>query len=442
MRTLNFFLIFTVIGITSTFAQGKTYGLKDVYPDFKFGNILNGNTANNSTIKNLVLREFNSITPENELKPDFTMVQSGSTDDNIKVALGTGAKAILKFCQDNNIGVRGHALVWHGQTPAWFFRENFSNSGALVDKETMNKRMESYIKNMFNIIKTTYPTLNLYAYDVVNEAFENWGGGLRPANESTWTKIYGDDEFIINAFTYARKYAPEGCKLFYNDYNEYESNKCNSIYNLAMKLKKDNLIDGIGMQAHLALGFPSASSFGSALKKFASTGLEVQITEIDVTMWANEAEAAGKTPTVSQYEEQGRKYRDVMKEVLKYKNQVTAFVVWGIRDDLSWRKWGFPVLFDKNGNKKPAYDEIFALGTLPSSNPEIQSGNSLKAWANNNQLQVTGVDVGKMWRVYTTTGVLVHQGISLSRDVVHNVFTIQSGVYIVWTENGTVKVIF
>ncbi|MDR0233083.1 MAG: endo-1,4-beta-xylanase [Dysgonamonadaceae bacterium] len=457
MRTLKTFLIFTIIGITSTFAQGQTYGLKDVYPDFKFGNVLNSSTVTQQKMKDLVLREFNSITPENELKPNATMTQTGSTDTDIKVNLSS-ASAILKFCQDNNIPVRGHTLVWHSQTPPWFFRANMQSkphtwddkltaSDVLADAETMNKRMESYIKNIFALIKKNYPNLNLYAYDVVNEAFENWGGNLRPggidqaAGQSPWMKIYGSNQYIINAFAYARQYAPENCKLFYNDYNEYGSDKCNSIVSLANKLKGLGTIDGIGMQSHLDLPETThtVSAFGAALKKFAATGLEVQVTEIDVTI---PNIASGQVPTVSEYEAQGRKYRDIMKEVLKYKDSVTAFVVWGIQDNQSWRSNRFPVLFDKNGNKKPAYDELFALGTLPSSNPELQFDNSLKAWANGNQLQVTGVDVGKMWRVYTTTGVLVHQGISLGRDVVHNVSTIQSGAYIVWTENGTTKVIF
>ncbi len=302
-------------------------------------------------------------------------------------------------------------------------------------------RMESYIKNIFALIKKDYPNLNLYAYDVVNEGFENWGGGLRPASESPWTAIYGSDEYIVNAFTYARKYAPENCKLFYNDYNEYETNKCNSIYNLAMKLKEDNLIDGIGMQAHLDLpNSPhSVSAFGNALKKFASTGLEVQITELDITIPTN-LHGADNKPTVANYEAQGKKYKDIMNEVLKYKDQVTAFVVWGIQDNQSWRSNRFPVLFDVNGNKKIAYDEIFALGTPPTSNIEMQSGNPLKAWVNDGQLNLTGVTIGKPWRVYTSTGVLVHQGVSLSETATATLNT--PGVYIIWTESGTVKVAF
>jgi len=598
MRTYKLFLIATFVGTVSFFAKVEAQGLKDVYQDFfKIGNILNGTTSNNQNIKDLILREFNSITPENELKPDATMVQSGSTDDNIKVQLNTGARRILKFCEDNNISLRGHTLVWHAQTPAWFFRENLTNNGALVSQDIMNRRMESYIKNIFALIKKDFPNLNLYAYDVVNEAF-NDDGTLRQAGtgsgQSPWTQIYGNDQFIVNAFKYARMYAPDGCKLFYNDYNEYITGKRTAMYNLAMKLKAENIIDGLGMQAHLDMGYPDANLFGQAVAKFASTGLEVQITEFDITT------------STKDFVAQGNKYRDIMKKILDYKSSVTAFVIWGPQDNHSWRGDRTPTIFDSNGNRKPAYDELYFLasGTYPPSSvvepdkngyyyyntfedgttqswtsrgnttvvntsnyayegtksifvskrtanwhgtartldskafipgntysfgamamyadgaekgtfkltlqydaggtthydgvaeasavkgewiellnsgfkipvgatnlliyvempdlladfyvdrafgaiegkngntsiPETHSGNSLKAWTNGDQLHITGIAEGKLWRVYTVTGTPVYQGITVN-GITTATLNMPSGVYIVWTEEGTVKVI-
>jgi GH35 family endo-1,4-beta-xylanase len=366
MRKYKLFLLSTIVGMMSAFAQVEAQGLKDVYRDFfKIGNILNGNTVNDQLLKDMVLREYNSITPENELKPDQTMVQSGSTNENIKVQLNAGARRILQFCVDNNIPVRGHTLVWHAQTPAWFFRANLTVSGDLADAPTMNKRMESFIKNIFALIKNDFPTLKLYAYDVVNEAY-NDDGSLRQAGtgsgQSPWTQIYGNDQFIVNAFKYARMYAPAACKLFYNDYNEYIAGKRTAMYNLAMKLKAENLIDGLGMQAHLDMGYPDANLFGQAVEKFASTGLEVQITEMDITT------------TTGDFTAQGIKYRDIMQKILAYKESVTAFVVWGPQDNYSWRGDRKPVLFDANGNRKPAYDELYFLasGTYPPPLPEVE----------------------------------------------------------------------
>jgi GH35 family endo-1,4-beta-xylanase len=338
-----------------------TVGLKDVYSSyFKFGSILNSTTVTDNSTTNIIKKEFNSITPENELKPDAVMQQSGSTDNDIKVSLSRAA-SILNFCQTNNIAVRGHTLVWHNQTPAWFFHANMQNGNDqnLATKDVMNKRMESFIKNVFAAFAQQYPNLNLYAYDVVNEAFENYGGNLRPSQGATggnskWTQIYGNDEFIVKAFEYARKYAPQNCKLFYNDYNEYGAAKRDAIAAMAVKVKALGNIDGIGMQAHLGLTgstYPGGTSteFEAAVKKFSETGLAVQVTELDVCAKNNTAI------------DQAIRYRDIMKAVLKYKESVTAVVVWGVKDGQSWRKEDTPLLFNDQGNKKAAYDSLFKL---------------------------------------------------------------------------------
>ncbi len=337
-------------------AHAQSAGLKDIYANyFRFGTILNSSTVGNAAMREIVLREFNSITPENELKPDATLQANGSTNTDVKVSLNRAA-TILKFCEDNNIPVRGHTLVWHSQTPDWFFRENFNGNGAYVSKAVMNQRMESYIKNMFAAIKQQYPGLNLYAYDVVNEAFENDGGSLRPASQSKWTQIYGNDEFIQKAFEYARLYAPANTKLFYNDYNEYTPAKRDAIYNLALKIKAQGNIDGIGMQSHLDLDqnyrYPSPDLYGQAVAKFASTGLEVQVTELDITNNNNPDGLATR-------------YQEIMQKILAYKDNVTAVVVWGIQDNQSWRSSGTPLLWNGQGQKKAAYNSVASL--IPES---------------------------------------------------------------------------
>ena len=112
----------------------------------------------------------------------------------------------------------------------------------MVSKDIMNQRIDNYIKNVFTTLKKEYPTVQFYAYDVANECFaDGQPGGLRTAGwnwqngESPWNLIYGDDSYLEVAFASARKYAPDGCKLFYNDYNEYENPKMNNIYNLVAR---------------------------------------------------------------------------------------------------------------------------------------------------------------------------------------------------------------
>jgi len=363
---INIVFLLVAVASATSFAQ-TTAGLKDVYSSkFKFGNILNGSTVNNAAMKTIVLREFNSITPENELKPDATIVASGSTDDNVKVQLNNGAKAILQFCQDNKIPVRGHTLVWHSQTPEWFFRTGFTSSGAVVSAAVMDKRMESYIKNMFALIKSSYPNLNLYAYDVVNEASSESGGPRTAGNgdgKSMWVQVYKDNSFIEKAFTYARKYAPATTKLFYNDYNEYIQAKRDYIANSIVKpLKQKGLLDGMGMQSHLDVRtgsdpYPSPTLYGQAITIYKNLGVEIHVSELDATINdGNESYFTG----------QATYYKNIMNQILTNGGSaITAVVVWGIQDDQSWRKARKPLLFNASGAKKAAYNELVNL--IPQS---------------------------------------------------------------------------
>ena len=171
-------------------------GLKDEFAAyFKVGNILNGSTVKNSTITANIIKNYNSIECENETKPDATLVQSQCSGTNIGVSLNSCA-AIMDFCVKNNIAMRGHTLVWHSQTPQWFFKENYNANGNWVSSSVMDQRMESYIKNMFTTIKTQYPALDLYAYDVCNECISddssrtaNNGGARVPGYQDNVIKL-------------------------------------------------------------------------------------------------------------------------------------------------------------------------------------------------------------------------------------------------------------
>ena len=323
---------------------------------FKMGTSVSPNELNGAGA-DFIKKHFNSITPENELKPDALIDQQAcqqrGNNVNTQISLNRAART-LKFCEDNNIGVRGHTFVWYSQTPDWFFKENFSSNGAYVSKEVMNQRLESMIKNTFEAIATQYPNLDLYAYDVCNELFLNDGGGLREPGGppgSHWAAVYGanNDEFIINAFTYARKYAPKNCKLYINDYNEYIGNKTNDIYNIAMKLKGLGVIDGIGMQSHLDVGYPNAATYKTALEKFLSTGLEVSITELDITESSQNSQA------------QADLFKAIFEMAVDNYKQIPSFTVWGTHDSISWRGPQTPLLFGSGYTPKKAYDAVMGI---------------------------------------------------------------------------------
>jgi len=354
-KTICFLLFILFLNYVSSnnflsFLQASD-SLKDAFSKyFKIGTSVSPNELTYGT--DFIKKHFNSITPENELKPDSILNQQASQQNgnnvNPQVSFRQGTQSTLRFCEQNKIPLRGHTFVWHAQTPDWLFRENFQSNGNYVSKDIMNKRLENFIKNTFELIAKDYPQLTVYAYDVCNEVFVGGGGGLRPAGESKWMQIYGDDSYIINAFTYARKYAPSGCKLYINDFNEYMSAKTQNIYDMAMKLKQLNVIDGIGMQSHLGVSFPSAQSYAQSVEKFVSTGLEVQITELDINWENNEAAQASL-------------YKEVFNTAVKHANKIPALTLWGTHDSVSWIKDKKPLPFGDNYELKKAYYAIMQV---------------------------------------------------------------------------------
>lgn len=332
--------------------------LKEVYSQyFRIGTAVTTSELAPQSTKDLIEKHFNSITLGNELKPESILdrnacIEAGNDNPQVNLAL---ARPILNYCRDNNVPVRGHVLVWHSQTPDWFFKENYADNGEWVDKDTMLLRMENYIKNVFAALEEEYPTVNFYAWDVVNEAWLDNGSARNPGGYNTnpetsgWVKVFGDNSFIEPAFEYARKYAPEGCKLYYNDFNEYMPQKTDAIVKMANELKEKGLIDGIGMQSHLDVSFPGISDYKKALAKFAETGLDIQVTELDAT--TSDTSEAG-------FENQAKYYSDIMDACVEYADSISAVVFWGTTDDKSWRAAKSPLLFNEDYTAKPAFYSI------------------------------------------------------------------------------------
>ena len=318
-------------------------GFKDYMgPYFRLGTSVSGYEITDSSAQQFIKKNYNSITCENEMKP--SEIITGVNGDNVSISLSK-ANNILKFAEQNGIGVRGHTFVWYSQTPESLFKEN----GNYVSKDRMNKRLESMIKNTFAAIKSNYPKLNLHSYDVCNELFENDGGGMR--SWSKWKDVYGagNYDFVINAFKYARQYAPSETKLYLNDYTEYMSKKTNDLVNMAKNIMKEgDYIDGIGMQAHLAASYPSASEFETAVKQFESLGLDVQVTELDIT---------------NNQSNQGELYTQIFEVCMKHAKNISTVTLWGTTDERSWRRTengGSPLPFS-NYQPKSFYNDIIAL---------------------------------------------------------------------------------
>lgn len=297
-----------------------------------------------------MLDEFDLLTCENETKPDALLDHAANAADTKKYYTSpkvnfSSAMLAAEYAKSHGKRLRLHTLVWHSQTPAWFFTEDYTDGGAPVSREVMLGRMESYIASVLGYFDEHYPGL-IYAVDVVNEAFDvgdGDGDGIRMKN-SKWYEVVGPD-FVYYAFLYARRYAPEGVKLFYNDYACMW--KVDLILKNLSRVKDEGLIDGIGMQAHLSVG-DSVTQFLTAAKRFSDEGYEAQLSELDVGVKSKD-----------EFERQGQFFRSLLSGLVKLKTggaNITAVTVWGISDGNTWRPTEMPLLLNADLSKKPAYE--------------------------------------------------------------------------------------
>ena len=342
--------------------KANAQNLKDVFADdFKVGVATTSGYLSDEERTEEIKESFNSITMENEMKPESILDWEGSekSKDGMPAIREETLEKALKVAQDAGIPLRGHTLVWYSQTPEWFFSKDYEPSKGYVDKKTMKKRMESYIKQVLTYCKENYPGV-VYAWDVVNEAVGD-DGDYR--TESMWYETYGDFSYITDAFTFARKYAEKGTKLFLNDYNEYIAVKRDLMYAKAVELHDAGLLDGIGMQSHWDMEFPPVDLFETALEKYATIdGIEIQLTEIDMHNTDDSEEGLQKQA------ERYKEFFDVLTKMDREgKANITSVTFWGLKDGESWLsgfkgETSYPLLFTDDMEKKPCYESILEAG--------------------------------------------------------------------------------
>ncbi len=305
----------------------------------------------------LLLHHFNQVTPENHMKPEAWY----DADHNFRPS--PDVDAIMTFAQNNNIGVYGHVLVWHDQTPDWFFQDADGNplTTSKKDKEILRQRMEDHIYGVANYLASEYglfgsSTNPLVAFDVVNEVISDGStdpGGLRA---SEWNRILGEDfidlafEYANDAFndTYADPNADHPIALFINDYNTEQSGKRDRYKALISRLLDRGVpIDGIGHQFHVSMTMPVAN-LDAALADMHEFGLKQAVTEFDVTTGTPESEA--------KFINQGYYYRDAFRVFRDYSDQMFSVTMWGLTDGRSWRSAdGGPLVFTDDLEPKQAY---------------------------------------------------------------------------------------
>ena len=334
--------------VEDTPAAAETPSLKEIYADsFDFGTALPGYAVNRGEIRDLVLKQFSILTPENEMKPDAMLDVAASRklaeagNETAAAVRLDACRALLDFASANGLKVHGHVLVWHSQTPEAFFHEGYDPAKPLVTRDVMLGRLENYIKAVFEAVEGRYPGL-VVSWDVVNEAIDDGTNWLRQSN---WVKTIGDD-FVLKAFAFARRYAPEGVRLYYNDYNTAYSAKRRGILRLLESLIAEGNIDGYGFQMHHSVSTPSMQQIADSLKDVAALDLRIRVSELDVG--ADDA-------SEQNLRRQAQKYAAIMKQLRKYADRIDTVQVWGVSDNMSWRSKNFPLLFDASLQPKPAF---------------------------------------------------------------------------------------
>ena len=339
----------------------------------RMGNVLSYNTSWNDgyqmqsdeTMK-FVKHHYNSYTLENELKPaqilsDWSgtisvseakklgyVIPDGYTESTVGKLNFDSVDKILEIANQYGLQMRGHVMQWHQQTSTRFFKEGYSSNGANVSKEVMDKRLEFYIRSVMKHVMDKEKSLTgkagslVYCWDITNEYTHRTND---PAATS-WMDVYGNmglkPTYVKKAYEIAydelKQYGlQKDVTLFYNDYNEYDvADEIVKLINYINEGEEAKICGGIGMQSHITVNYPSLEKYGTAVDKFLATGLQVQVTELDIGIEDGQTE-----------EDLANHYSDIMKLLIsKQENRdksvnargITGVTVWGLYDTISWRK--------------------------------------------------------------------------------------------------------
>ena len=346
-------------------------GLKDYFKDYFPIGVAVNIAATHGADSALIVKEFNSVTPENDMK--MGPIHPSEDTYNWK-----NADAIVDFATSHHIKIRGQNLCWHNQEAAWMFK---GPDGQPVTKELLLQRLKDHIYTVVKHYKG-----KIYAWDVVNEAVDDSNDTTKIYRESNWYKTFGGPEFIAAAFRFAHEADPDA-KLYYNDYNSEHPVKREKIFKLLKYLVENHVpIDGVGFQAHWKLNDPSPEELKKALDEVISLGLKVQFTELDITIRTPQPRPAPGTAPAAMPADEGytpeveakqiAQYKMAFDIFRQYKKSITGVTFWNVSDRYSWldsrggglmggaaagqtgpmqvRK-AYPLLFDVDRNRKKAY---------------------------------------------------------------------------------------
>ncbi|HLP37570.1 endo-1,4-beta-xylanase [Lacibacter sp.] len=381
MVKLILFFSFASIVLLFGCSQSKRAGkgasnglvLKDVYKDaFLMGVAVNDPIVSGSAkaSQDIVVKHFNTITLENSMKaalinPQPNVFNFGPAD------------AFVAFGEKHKMFIIGHTLVWHNQTPAWFFTNAAGKPNSKAEQ----------IEQLRNHIKTVAGRYagKVHAWDVVNEVIDN-DGSYRP---TTWVNAFGNGDTLVKyAFKFASEFAPN-TELYYNDFNAWRPAKRDGIVRLVKMLQKEGIrIDGVGIQGHWGLNYPKTEYIEAAIDAYAACGVKVMITELDVDVLplTKEGQIIGQGMSDKQFQLEEfktfldpyrnglpdsiqnlltKRYEELFAIFYKRKEKIARVTLWGVQDGMNWKndypipnRTNYPLLWDRNHQPKPALNAV------------------------------------------------------------------------------------
>lgn len=372
-------LIIFITAIAVNIAAAQKSSLKEAYANaFKMGCALNEAivSGEDKLSQDLVKQHFNTITVENVMKAALVNPEPG-------VFKWQPADDFVAFGEANQMFIVGHTLVWHNQTPDWFFK---NEKGEPNTPAQQIERMRAHIETVAGRYKG-----RVHAWDVVNEVIDN-DGSYRP---TTWVNGCGGGDIMVkNAFRFAQQYAPDA-ELYYNDFNAWRPTKRDGIMRMVRMLQKEGIrIDGIGMQGHWGLNFPKNEYIEAAIDSFASLGVKVMITELDVDVLSltKEGQIIGQGMAHPQFQleefeefldpykaglpddvqrQLADRYRELFGIFYKKRDKIDRVTLWGLHDGMSWKndypipnRTNYTLLFDRNKKAKPALEAVLSVPNM------------------------------------------------------------------------------
>ena len=330
-------------------------------------------TGRDAATRDVVLRQFDTITAENSMKAESVNPEPG-------VYRFDAADAVVAFGEENDLFIVGHTLVWHNQTPDWFFHDAAGTPNTPAEQV---ERMREHIE----VVAGRYAG-RVDAWDVVNEVIDN-DGSYRP---TTWVDGVGSgDELVRKAFEFAERYAPDA-ELYYNDFNAWRPAKRDGIMRMVRMLQAEGIrIDGVGIQGHWGLNFPKMEYIEAAIDSFATLGVKVMITELDVDVLplTREGQIIGSVMSHPQFQLEefetfldpypdglpadveralADRYAELFEVFYRKRDVVDRVTLWGVHDGMSWKngypvpgRTNYPLLFDRDRQPKPAFEAVLAV---------------------------------------------------------------------------------